>query len=452
MLYRAALENLKNWYHESRRKPLVLRGARQVGKTTLIHMFCQANNLKILEINLELDRELRPSFLKMDPQQIIQDVELYKAVKIDKNTLLFIDEIQMVPEALQGLRYFYEKMSDVAVIAAGSLLEFTLSEHQFSMPVGRVEYLFIHPMSFREFLIAKKEKALQKTFDEFDWKKNISPLHHKKLLETYFEYLIVGGMPEAVDVFCQSKNLEKVKAVHRTIVLNYANDFSKYAGRIPVSRLERIFSYVPMHIGSKTKYSQIDPNEQAKSLRLGFDLLEKAGVLQRVYHTDASGIPIKVGVSENIFKTIFLDVGLVSYYLGFSYQDILEIYQKDQNDLILLHKGIVSEQFIGQQLMAANMNEKQELYYWLRDGKSNNAELDYVLQKGLQIVPVEVKFGKTGSLKSLIQFVKERKPKQAIKFTTSEPKQELRNIEGTKLKIHHLPLYLGERILDFIER
>lgn len=147
-----------------------------------------------------------------------------------------------------------------------------------------MKYMFIHLMSYREFLMAKNEKALLKTFDEFNWKQNIFPLFHKKLLEIYFEYLIVGGMPEAVATYFESKDLNKVKAIHRTIALNYANDFSKYSGRIPTERLEKIFTYIPVHIGSKTKYSQIDPNEQSKSLRLGFDLLEKAGVIQRVYH------------------------------------------------------------------------------------------------------------------------------------------------------------------------
>lgn len=161
---------------------------------------------------------------------------------------------------------------------------------------------------------------------------------------------------------------------------------------------------------------------------------------------------MKVGVSESVFKTLFLDVGLVSYYLGFAYQDILDIYQNEKNEVILLHKGIVSEHFLGQQLLATNIYEKQELYYWLGDGKSNNAEVDFVLQKGLQIVPIEVKFGKSGSIKSLIQFVKERQCKQVVKFTTSEPKQETKTIDSFKFKINYLPLYLGERIMDFIER
>jgi len=452
MLSRSAEEKLKTWFRSEKRKPLVLRGARQVGKTTLIRMFCEKNKLQLLEVNLEFDQELRGSFLKMDPEQILTDILLYKKARLTKNTVLFIDEIQVVPDAIQGLRYFYEKRPDLAVIGAGSLLEFTLSKHEFSMPVGRVEYLFLHPMSYLEFLIARKENALTLAFQDFQWKKKMSPLVHKRLLESYYEYLVVGGMPEAVETFYRTKDLEQVKKIHRTITLNYKNDFSKYSGRIPTARLDRIFSFVPLHIGTKTKFSNIDPNEQAKNLKLGFDLLEKAGLLHRIYHTDASGLPLKIGASESVFKTIFLDVGMVSYQLGLSYQSILEIYQNTQSEVHLLHKGLISEQFVGQQLISSNCDEPLDLYYWLREGKSNNAEVDYVIQKELLIVPVEVKFGKTGNIRSLLQFVKEKKSKQVMKFTTEEPRQELKTYQEVQFNLNYLPLYLAERIYELIPR
>jgi predicted AAA+ superfamily ATPase len=448
MLYRESLQHLKNWFKQSPRKPLILRGARQVGKTTLVRMFCEQQGFALVEINLESDLEIRSTFQKMDPNSTIRDIELYKNIKFKKNTVLFIDEIQAVPEAIQGLRYFYEKSPELAVVCAGSLLEFTLSEHSFSMPVGRVEYLFIHPMKFSEFLHAKNEKLLLKSFQDFEFGKRISELYHERFLEAYYEYLIVGGMPEAVAEFSRSKNLKRVKAIHRTISLNYQNDFSKYAKRIPLSRLEKIFNYVPSHIGQKARYSQMDSEEQSKSLRLALVLLEKACVLQKIYQSDASGIPLKMGMNENIFKLLFLDVGLVSYDLKLEYQDILEIYKSNKTDLTLLHKGLISEQFVGQQLISSQGEEKLELYYWLREGKSQNAEVDYLIQKGLHIVPIEVKFGKTGSIRSLLQFVKERKPKFGIKFTTQAPRIDDQKYKDLNFILISLPVYLAERVFD----
>jgi uncharacterized protein len=450
MLYRNALLNLKDWHRQQKRKPLVLRGARQVGKTTLVRLFCKNEGYDLIEINLELDIELKVAFKKMDPNLILKDIELYKKKKFGKKTILFIDEIQTVPEAMQALRYFYEIRPELAVIAAGSLLEFTLADHSFSMPVGRVEYLFLYPMTFGEFLNAKKEKSLVESFYKFKISQDLSELYHKRFLENYFEYLIVGGMPEAVAEYVKSHNMEKVKSIHRTIILNYKNDFSKYSKRIPVSRLEKIFDYVPAHIGQKAKYSQMDSDEQSKSLKLALDLLEKACVVQKIYHSDASGIPIKMGKSETVFKLLYLDVGLVNYDLKLDYQNILEIYKTENKELILLHKGLISEQFVGQQLLAAQIEEKLDLYYWLRERKSSNAEVDYVIQKGLKVIPVEVKFGKNGSIKSLIQFVKEKKGPLALKFVTDVPLVENKKYSDAQFKLISLPIYFAERVFDLI--
>lgn len=451
MLKRILIGHLDKWINQKSRKPLVLRGARQVGKTTLVRLFCEQKNLKLIEVNLEFDFELRNSFSKMNPESIIKDIELHKKVKFENNCLLFIDEIQMVPEALQSLRYFFEKKPELPVIAAGSLLEFILAEHNFSMPVGRVEYLFVNPLSFEEYLIAKNHNELVEEYQKFHFRKEISELYHKKFLENYFEYLIIGGMPEAVNTFLQTQDFESVKAVHRTIVLNYQNDFSKYSGRIPTNRLEKIFSFIPTHIGKKLKYSQIDPEEQAKSLKPAIELLEKAGVIKRVFHSDCSGIPIVMGVNEKIFKTIFLDIGLVNYYLKLFYQDMIKLYQESKNEMVLLHKGLVSEQFVGQQFVATQSQEPSELFYWIREGKAQNAEVDYVIQKGIEIIPVEVKFGKNGSIKSLLQFIAEKKPSRAIKISLSLPNIEVRNCENHKFKLIHLPIYFSQRINELLE-
>lgn len=451
MLFRDALTDLEQWHSQTPRKPLILRGARQVGKTTLVRLFCERQDLHLVEVNLESDFEIRSAFKSMDPEAILRDIELLKKTRINKKSLLFIDEIQACPEAIQALRYFYEKKVDLPVVAAGSLLEFILSEHTFSMPVGRVEYFFVHPMKFGEFLRAQGETPLIKAFQTYKIGHSISDLFHERLLKVYYEYLLVGGMPEAVSVFVKTKNLTKVKAVHRTIMLNYQSDFAKYAKRIPVARLEKVFSFTPAHIGQKARFSEMDPDEQAKSLRLALDLLEKAGVIYRIYHSNASGIPLKIGIHEGVFKLLFVDIGLVSYDLGLAYEDVLEIYNSTKGHLNLLHKGLITEQFVGQQLLATHTLDRLDLFYWLRERRAQNAEVDFLIQKGLHIIPIEVKFGKTGSIKSLIQFVKEKKARLGIKFTTQPPHVEESKYEDLNFRLLRLPVYLAERIFDIIE-
>lgn len=446
-LPRAAITHLQKWWKGQNRKPLVLRGARQVGKTTLIRQFCESHQIRLIEINLELDFELRQSFLQMDPDKILRDIEFAKNTSIDSSCLLFIDEIQMVPEALQGLRYFYEKKPNLAVVGAGSLLDFTLSDHNFSMPVGRVEYLFVRPMSFHEYLMAHQQDKLLQALLSFQWGEEFSSIAHQKLTEFYFDYLIVGGMPEAVERFCQTKNLDDVRGVHRTIILNYQNDFSKYSQRTPLERLEKVFHFIPTHIGQKIKYSEIDSELQSKSLRAALELLEKASVIRRIYHSDASGIPLTLGKSEKIFKVLFLDIGLVNYFLNFSYKEILSVYQNSSQDVHLLHKGLISEQFVGQELLSMDPFENRDLYYWLRDGRQNKAEVDYILQRGLSILPIEVKFGKTGSIRSLLQFVKEKKSVQAVKLTLSPPEKELRKQDDVEFSLFSIPLYMASRLM-----
>lgn len=446
-LPRSAIAHLQKWWMGESRKPLVLRGARQVGKTTLIRQFCESHQIRMIEVNLELDFELRKSFLQMDPDKILRDIEFAKNISIDSSCLLFIDEIQMVPEALQGLRYFYEKKPNLAVVGAGSLLDFTLSDHSFSMPVGRVEYLFIRPMSFQEYLMAHQQDKLLQAMISYQWGDPFSSVAHEKLTEIYFEYLIVGGMPEAVDRYRQTKNLDDVRGVHRTIILNYQNDFSKYSQRTPLDRLEKVFHFIPTHIGQKIKYSEIDSELQSKSLRPALELLEKASVIRRIYHSDASGIPLSLGKSEKTFKSLFLDIGLVNYFLNFSYKEILNIYQNSNQDVHLLHKGLISEQFVGQEILTMDPFENRDLYYWLRDGRQNKAEVDYLLQRGLNILPIEVKFGKTGSIRSLLQFVKEKKSLQAVKLTLSPPQKEIRKQDDTEFSLISVPLYMASRLM-----
>lgn len=335
-------------------------------------------------------------------------------------------------------------------MTAGSLLEFVFADHQFSMPVGRVEYFFVGPLSFSEYLEARAEKNLLEEFNMMSIKNTPSALIHNRLLNFYYEFVHVGGMPEAVSEFIKSQDLTEARRVQRTIILNYKNDFSKYAKRIPVERLDKILDFVPAHISQKTKYSLIDSETQAKSLKLGFDLLEKANLIKRIYYSSCAGLPLSVGQDQKIFKTIFLDIGLASYILNFDYKEVLNIYQGQLTDVNLLHRGLIAEQFVGQHLQYLNLYEPYDLYYWMQDKNPQKAEVDYVIQKERFIFPLEVKSGKTGSIRSLVEFVKKNKNKTVVRLSTREIGRFKKTINDVDVELLEIPIYLTEKILELI--
>lgn len=443
---RCEINSLISWYKNNGRKPLLLRGARQVGKTSLVRMFCKMQKLHLIEINLELHQDLAKSFKQMDPTLVVKDIELFFKTKLTRKSVLFIDEIQTLPEAIQGLRYFYEKLPHVPVIAAGSLLEFVLSDHRFSMPVGRIDLFYIGPLKFSDFVKAKGNLSLYKTLQSYKIGDEITTLQHETFLEIYLEFLLVGGMPEAVREYLKSSDLKIVKKIQKSILDTYRADFGKYARRIPIERIDRIFRFAGTNVARKVKYSEINPDEQSKNLLLAIELLEKAGIVYRVFHSSASGIPLLLNKNEKIFKFLFMDVGLVSGFIGIDLVEIRKIYFDPPSDLILLHKGMISEQFVGQSLLFNEINEKGEIFYWLRDESTQKAEVDFVIEKGFNIIPIEVKAGKTGSIRSLIQFAKEKKSKYLVKFGTQKPTIRSVELEGRKVKVFEFPLYLSERL------
>lgn len=452
-LERYELANLNQWFNSENRKPLLMRGPRQVGKTSLVRHFAKQAKLQLVEVNLELQQTLRASFCQMDPEKVLKDIQIELGVKIGKHSLLFIDEIQFVPEAIQGLRYFYELRPGIPLIAAGSLLEFVLSDHDFSMPVGRIEMFYMGPMKFSDFLKARKQPQLYKTLTQFTLSQELTVLEHKKFLDYFIEYLQIGGMPEAIREFVQTESFEKVRKIQKNILQSYRDDFAKYAKRIPIERIDRVFKYAISNIGKKVKYSEIDPNEQSKSLLLAIELLEKAGVIYRVFHSAGSGIPLEVSKQDKIFKFLFMDIGLVSAALNLDAEEINKIYFNPPLDVLLLHRGMISEQFVGQSLLYDQTNEKKSIYYWLRDQQSNKAEVDFLIEKGLQIIPIEVKAGRTGNIRSLVEFIRDKCSKEnssriAYKFGIKQLSVRETKIENVTLKVYELPIYLSERLWD----
>lgn len=432
---RKAFKYLEKWYQKEKRKPLILRGARQVGKSTLVRLLAKRLGLQLVEFNFEIEK-LKSAQSKIGEKEmnsfqfehLIAEIESKKNTHLDKNCLLFFDEIQQQSELIPLLRYFYEKRPDVPLIAAGSLLEFALEKKAYSMPVGRIEYFHLSPMDFEEFLLATGKKKLNEQVNLL-FNKNLSypelfqvnwPSYlGSELTQAVKDYLYVGGMPEAVDVFARTRSPIQVRDVHRSILQTYKDDFSKYATPATTVRLEELFNRLHLFIGKKVKYSELLIETRNREIKSALNLLFKARLLLFCKHTNGSGLPLRSLASDEVFKFYFLDVGLLGYLQGHTWSEIHNF-----NDLTLLTKGDVAEQFLAQHLAYLDRGfEEPELFYWLRDGKSVNAELDFLFSCESQIYPIEVKAGKSGKMKSLVNFCSERKLKYAFRFDMSEDRQ-----------------------------
>lgn len=452
---RKQLHFLESWLKKRRRKPLMIRGARQVGKSTLVKIFAELSSRPLAEINLERHTDLAALFSQNDPDALIDVLESLRNVpSINDQTLLFLDEIQATPEAIPALRYLFEDRSELAVLAAGSLLEFVLAEHDFSMPVGRVEYLHMGPMTFTEFLDAVGEYKLLEIVQRYEIGEKIQNVVHDRLMQQLRHYLFVGGMPEAVDVFANTRKLQQVGDVHSSIIDTYREDFPKYIGSRSLSRINSVFNYAARNIGNKVKYSNFASDEQSKTIKKDIELLCQARVLTKVIHSHCSGIPLQASLEEKIYKLLFLDVGLMNAICGLRW---FSLEQAELTDLV--NEGVIAEQFIGQHLIdMLSSLPNRELNYWLRQGRSNNAEIDYVIAMDGQIVPIEVKSGATGRLRSLHQFMGEKNLPVAIRFDASVPSSQqiqttmMKNGESTPVdyRLISLPLYLVERLPELV--
>lgn len=457
---RLALESLSAWLARTPRKPLVIRGARQVGKSTLVASFAESRGLVLNAVNLEKHPELDRAFRTLDLQRILRELDAV----IGRNPLasggiLFLDELQAAPSALPALRYFQEELPDLPVLAAGSLLDFALGEAKFPMPVGRIEYRFLHPMNFEEFLAALGKDRLAEHLRRFSAlaPESLPEAAHRELVDAQRLYLFTGGMPEAVSAYRQKMQSADAARVQRSILDTYRDDFAKYATRAELARLQWIFDKLPLWVGRKVKYAALSREAPARELKAAIRLLAKARVLSLVHHTDCRGLPLAAQADPDTYKLVFLDVGLMNRLLGLDWQAISVLDERR-----LINEGPLAEQFVATELLAAWSNSGEEdvrLFYWLREGRTANAEVDYVVSRGHWIVPVEVKAGKAGALRSVHQFVAERGGKVAVRFDLGlpslHPVETIVNREGRRQPVAYrllsLPLYLAgqlPRLLD----
>ena len=436
------------WKNRKNRKPLIVRGARQVGKTYAVTEFANKNFTNSVTINLEESPELKSIFKTNNPVNIIQELSILKKTDITQGqTLLFIDEIQSCPEAIVSLRYFYEQMPQLHVIAAGSLLDHTLSEIQRSMPVGRVEFCYMHPMSFIEFLRALSENKLADYIGSFEFEEPFSEAIHKKLLDIMRYYIFIGGMPEAVRVFIENQKLIDIERVQSSILTSLQYDFAKYGTKSQQRHLSSVLNYVARNTGKKIKYVNIDNETRSFNLKEAFYKLEMSRVVNIVKHTSSSGVPLTTHLNPDIFKAFFLDIGLANHLCKIQLTDPLKI--------LTINEGALAEQFVCQELLTLTTSfDEPQLYYWVREERNANAEIDFIFQHDNLIFPIEVKAGKTGALKSMHVYLLEKKINSGIRLNTDTPslgKFKTKVRSGTihseiSIQLLSLPLYMTSQL------
>ncbi|HKK61270.1 MAG TPA: AAA family ATPase [Bacteroidales bacterium] len=430
---RKVFSELRVWSGRTRRKPLLLRGARQVGKTWLVDKLANEDFNNYIKIDFEENPGFKNLFEgDINPHKICTELELMLGIDIQPGkSLLFFDEVQLCPRAIISLRYFYEKMADLHVIAAGSLLEFALSE--ISFPVGRIQILEIHPMVFSEFLDANGYEEASKICN--NRVEQLSASVHDFLIQQLRIYWIVGGMPESIKVYRESKSIKQAIEVQDEIIETYQLDFVKYKPKTDFNCLKSVFSGIASNVGHQVKYTGLARDYSIPTIRKAYESLLMARLAKKIRAVSAPGNPIEVFASEKKFKNIFLDIGLMNRIINLDYSEALS-----HKNLLAIYRGQLAEQFVGQEFAAAS---NSNLYYWARDAKSSNAEIDYLAQFDNEFVPVEVKDGPSGKLRSLHLYRNTYEPKCAVVFNSGK----MGSIE--KENLIFLPLYFAGSFAKF---
>ncbi len=425
--------DLIEWVKSQRRKPLLLRGARQVGKTWLVEKLARDKFECYLKVDFEENPELVSLFSgDLNPLKICSDLELRTGIDIIAGkTLLFFDEIQICPRAIMALRYFYEKMPDLHVIAAGSLLEFAFSE--ISFPVGRIQSMEVHPMNFSEFLLASNyRKAAEICNNQIS---QVSASIHEFLLEQLRIYWLVGGMPECINEYVNTKSLKKAAEVQDEICETYRLDFNKYKPKTDINCLNAVFSTIAANVGKQIKYTGLAIDFTIPTIKKAYESLLLARIAKKIKSLSNIGIPLDVYASDKKFKNIFLDIGLMNRVMGIDYNEALS-----HKNLLAIYRGQLAEQFVGQEFATATNNQ---LYYWSRDAKNSNAEIDYLMIFDGMIYPVEVKDGPSGKLRSLHLYRETYQPTWSVVFHAGQTGV----LENEK--IIFLPLYFAGAFAQF---
>jgi predicted AAA+ superfamily ATPase len=401
------------WQRSSSRKPLLIRGARQVGKSTAVRNLSKQFDY-FIEINFEEQPEYQSLFANTsDINDLVEQLAIITQTEIiEGRTLVFLDEIQASLPAISKLRYFYEKKPNLHVIAAGSLLEFALSELP-SFGVGRVRSVFMYPFSFIEFLGALNEKPLASMMQQSNPERPINPIFHEKLKVYFKKFLIIGGMPQAVQTYVAKGDLLEVQRILDDLIIAIQADFVKYKRQIPPTNIKSVFESIVKQVGTKFKYSNDLTSLTNPVIKQVIDLLEMAGLVYRVTHSSSNGIPLGAEANPKKIKLLIFDTGIYQRILGL---DVASLLLKD--DIEVINKGNIAELFVGLELLKSNdAYERTALYYWHREAKNSQAEVDYVIQNQEYIFPVEVKAGTKGAMQSMYLFMDEKKSRYGVRLS-----------------------------------
>ena len=435
-MYRIAIEKLYRWKESRRRKPLIIRGARQVGKTWLMKEFGRSAYRDMIYINFDSNSRMAELFASdLNTDRLIMGIELYAGKKIDPDsTLLIFDEVQEVPRALSSLKYFYENAPQYHIICAGSLLGIALHEGT-SFPVGKVDFLELYPLSFREFLMAVTGTQFAKLLDSQDYKMITS--FKQIYIEALKQYYFIGGMPEAVENFTEERDFYEVREVQKRILEAYEQDFSKHAPLEIVPKIRMVWNSIPSQLAKENKkflYGLVREGGRAKEYETAIMWLCDCGLVYKIERVKGGGIPLKAYVDQKAFKLFVVDVGLLGCMTGLSPKILL-----DGNDLFTEFKGALTEQYVCQQLKTL---ENLSIYYYTNDRGS--CEVDFVVDTGERTVPVEVKAEVNLKAKSLKTYYEKYQPEISIRTSMADyrPEEWLMN----------LPLYAIEEICSCISR
>ena len=443
MYQRKAVTELLKWKNLPDRKPLVLRGARQIGKTTVVELFAE-NYAQYIYLNLEREKDVEIFTKYGSIDEIVQHIFLQYNKNLDKigDTLLFIDEIQNEPKAVAMLRYFFEEYPNLHVIAAGSMLE-TLFDRGINFPVGRVEFRKMHPVSFDEFLGAMNEKQALEMYNKIP----LPAFAHSKLLQLFHTYTLIGGMPEIVKKYAENKDITSLPNIYEALISTYLDDVEKYAknaGQVQIVR--HAIRSVFYEAGTRIKYqgfgaSSYNSREMSEVLRM----LEKTMLINLIFPTTQTAVPFMPDVKKSP-KLQVLDTGLVNYFSGMQ-KELFGI--KDLNDH---YKGKIAEHIVGQELLASKSNILHNLKFWVRDKKQSDAEVDFLYNFDGQIIPVEIKAGKSGKLRSLHQFLDMSEISLAVRFYAGQFQiEEHKSLNNKPFKLINIPYFLAGNLNRYLE-
>ena len=429
--------DLLDWKNAESRKPLILHGARQVGKSSTVRELSKMFD-NFLEINFENKDNASAKRIferHSNPHLICDELSvLYETPIVAGTTLLFLDEIQSCTDAISALRYFYEQMPELHVISAGSLLEFALQKIP-SFAVGRVRSMYMYPFSFEEFLQAMERNILLEKLNKATPQNPLPEEIHKKLTELFLRFVVIGGMPEVVSKYASGGSLLDSQNTLDELTETLYNDFAKYKQRVPATRLEEVFSAIIAQTGQKFTYAKAATSANQMQIKESIELLKMAGLIYSITHSSANGLPLAAETNLRYRKLMIFDTGIYQRFLRLDMTKLLLDEKIEQ-----INKGALAEMFVGTELVKSQNNRlPAELYYWQREKEGSAAEIDYLIQQEQNIVPVEVKAGTKGAMQSMFLFLTEKQQQYGIRCSM-ENFGEFQNI-----KIY--PLYASGRII-----